>query len=115
MYQLKMLSIAASATTGVGTRDRTTGRTSPDNHIESNLRTNQLMLAIKVKWVPGGFCSAHAHGVGPGHSGKTCTNNTKEGKTGGHNNSATRAHSSGLGRKNNKDWEKVFVVTGGGH
>ena len=92
MDELKNLSIAASATTGGGTRDSSTGRPSPDERTKSNIRINQLMSAIKGKWVPGGFCSTHGLGVGPGHSSKTFNSKTKEGETGGHNNSAARAH-----------------------
>ena len=103
MAELKTLSIASSAMTGGGTRDSATGRTSPNKRTKSNLCINQLLSEIKGKWVPGGFCSTHGHGVGPGHSSKTCNNKTKEGETGGHNNSATRAHPSGLGQNKNKD------------
>ena len=43
MAELKMLSIAASATTGDGTYDSATGHPSPDKCTKSNLRINQLM------------------------------------------------------------------------
>ena len=51
----------------------------------------------------------HVHGVGPGHSSKNCNNKTKEGETGGHNNSATRAHPSGPGQNKNKDWDNFLL------
>ena len=94
MAELKTLSIAASATTGGGTRDSVNGRPPPNERPKENLRINQLMSAIKGKWVPGEFCSTHGHGVGHVHSIKTCDNKTKEGDTCGHNNSPTRAHPS---------------------
>ena len=109
MAELKTLSIAESATTGGGTWDSAIGRSSPNKLTKSNLRINQLMLAIKGKWVPGGFCTMHVHGVGPRHSSKTCNNNIKEGETGGHNNSATRAHPSRPGRNKYKDWDNVLL------
>ena len=65
---LKMLSIAASATTGGGNRDSDTVRLTPNERTKSNLCINKLMLEIKVNWAPGGFCSTHGHIVGPGHS-----------------------------------------------
>ena len=55
MDELKTLSFAASATTGSGTCDRTTGRPYPNKRTKSNIHINQLMSAIKGKWVPGGF------------------------------------------------------------
>ena len=55
MAELKTLSIAASATTGGGTCDTATGCTSPNERTKSNLCINQLIPAIKVKWVLGGF------------------------------------------------------------
>ena len=109
MAELKTLSIAASAITIGGTCDSATGCPSPNKRSKSNLRINQLMLAIKGKWVPGGFCTMHVHGVGPRHSSKTCNNNIKEGETGGHNNSATRAHPSRPGRNKYKDWDNVLL------
>ena len=92
MAELKTLSIAASAMTIGGTCDSATDCPSPNKRSKSNLRINQLMLAIKGKWVLGGFCSTHGHSVGPGHNRKICSNNTNEGDTGGNNNSATRNH-----------------------
>ena len=55
MSELKTLIISASVTTGGGNRDSTTGCLTPNKRTKSNLRINQLMLAIKGKWVPGGF------------------------------------------------------------
>ena len=109
MDELKTLSIAASAMTGDGTGDSVTGHPSPDERTKSNLCINQLMLAIKRKWVLGGFCSTHGHSLGPGHISKICNNKTKEDKTGGHNNSATCAHPSGSGRNKNKYWDNVLL------
>ena len=55
MAKLKTLIIAASATTVSGTRESATSRPSPDECTKSNIRINQLMLEVKVKWVPGRF------------------------------------------------------------
>ena len=79
MAELKTLSIAAAATTGGGNRDSVTGRLTPDERTMSNLRINQLISAIKGKWVPGRFCSTYSHDVGAVHSSKNCNNKTREG------------------------------------
>ena len=68
MTDLKTLSIAAAATTGGGNHDSATGRLAPDERTKFNIRINQLMSAIKGKWVPGRFCSTHSHSVGGGHN-----------------------------------------------
>ena len=104
MADLKTLSIAAAETTGSGNRDSATGRLTLDKRTKSNLRINQLMSAIKGKWVPGGFCSTHGHGVGPDHSSKKCNNKTRDGETGGHNKNTMRSNPSGTGRNKNKYW-----------
>ena len=109
MAELKALSIAASATTSNGTRDSATCCPTPDNRTKANILINQLMLAMKGRWVPGGFCFTHGHGVGPVQIIKTCNKKTKEGETGDHNNNATRAQPSGPGRNKNKDWDKFFL------
>ena len=49
MTELKTLSIAASATTDGGNRDSATGRLYRDERTKSNIRINQLILAIKGK------------------------------------------------------------------
>ena len=113
MAQLKTLSIAAAATTGGGNRDSATGRLTPDELTKSNLRINQLMSAIKGKWVPGGFCSTHSYGVGDFHSSKICNNKTREGETGNHNNNATCDNTSGPGRNRNKYWDNFLLLRGG--
>ena len=102
MAELKMISIAALETTGDGNRDSATGRLTPDERTKSNIHINQLMSAIKGKWVPGGFCSTHGHDVGPGHSSKNCNNKIRGGETGRHNNNATRAHNYGPGKTRTK-------------
>ena len=104
MDELNNLSIAASATTGGGNTESSTGRLSPDERTKTNLCINQLVSGIKVKW---------GHSVGTGNSIKNCNNKTKEGETGDHNNSATRAHPSGPGRNKNKDWDNLLLWRGG--
>ena len=109
MAELKTLSITESAMTGGSTCDSATGRPPPEKRTKANIRMNQLMSAIKGKCVPGGFCSTHGHGMGPGHSSKTCNNKIEEGETGGHNNSTTHAHPYGLRRNKNKDWDNFLL------
>ena len=109
MAELKTLIIAAEATTSGGNRDSTTGHLTPDEQTNSNICINQLMLAIKGKWVPGGFCSTHSHNVGAVHSSKNCNNKTREGDTGGHNNSATCSNPYGPVRNRNKYWENFLL------
>ena len=109
MAELKTLSIVESATTGGGTRDSATDRPYPDKCTKSNICINQLMSEIKGKYVPGGLCSTHGHVMGPRNSSKYCNNKTKEGDTGGHNNSATSDHPSGPGRNKNKYLEKCLL------
>ena len=109
MAYLKTLSISASVKTRGGIHDSATGHPSPNENTKSNLCINQLMLEIKGKLVPGGFCSIHGHGVGPGHSRKNCYNKTNEGITGSHNNSATCAHPSRPVRNKNKYWDKYLL------
>ena len=109
MSELKTLSTAASAMVGGGNRDKATGRLTPDKRTKSNLRINQLILAIKVKWVPGRFCSTHGHGMGPSHSRNNCNNKTWEGERGGNNNNAMRSNPSGPNLNNNKYWDNFLL------
>ena len=53
--ELKTLNITASETTGGDNGDSATGRLTPEERTNSNLRFNQLMSAIKGKWFLGGF------------------------------------------------------------
>ena len=78
MDYLKTLSIAAAAMNSGGNRDSATVRLTPNKRTKSNIRINQLILAIKGKWVPGRFCSTQGHGMGAGHSRKIAT--TKPGR-----------------------------------
>ena len=109
MAELKTLIIAVVSTTGGDNRDIATDQLTPDECTKSNLRINQLMLVIKVKWVPERFCSTHGHGVGSGHSSKKLNNKTREGNIGGHNNNAMRANPSGPFRNRNKYWD-IFLL-----
>jgi hypothetical protein len=66
--------------------------------LEKRIKT--LEAAVKSKWIVGGFCSTHGHGVGAGHCSKTCGT-----KGSGHVDSATRANPSGPGKDKNKGWD----------
>ena len=78
MYELKTLSIAGAAKTGGSNRDSATGRLTPNERTKTYICINQLILAIKGKWIPGGLCSMNGHGVGDGHISKNCNNKTRE-------------------------------------
>lgn len=64
-------------------------------------RIQTLQSALKNRWVKGGFCSTHGHGVGAGHCSKTCGT-----KGSGHVDGATRANPAGPGKEKNKGWDE---------
>ena len=73
MAELETLSIAAAATTGGGNRGSSTSRITPYERTKSNLRINQLMSAIKGKWVPGGATESKTTTTKPGRKRRAAT------------------------------------------
>ena len=59
-----------------------------------------LQAAVKHKWVVGGFCSSHGHGVSSDHDSAKC-----RGQRQGHDPTANRARPVGPGAKRNKGWD----------
>ena len=88
------------------------GRGAKCNHLSATKkqtlqrRINQMKAAIKHKWVPGGLCSTHGHGVGQGHTSDTCN---PAGQQIGHITTATRANPIDPGAKKNKGWDNWIV------
>ena len=70
-----------------------------------NRRINQLKTAVKSKWIQGGFCSTHGHGVAYKHASKFCHN-----KSIGHIEAATRTHPAGPGTNKNKGWDDWLMT-----
>ena len=64
-----------------------------------NLRITQLQMAVKRKWIHGGFCSTHSHGVVYKHDSKSRSN-----KATGHVNTETRKTPAIPGTNKNKGW-----------
>ena len=94
--------LAAAAPAPTARRGRRSTAAPLDNTEKRKLeqRIHTLKAAIKNKWVVGGFCSTHGHGVAVGHDSKTCGT-----KDVGHVDAATRKKPSGPGKEKNQGWD----------
>jgi hypothetical protein len=68
----------------------------------------QLRATIKGKWVTGGFCSTHGHGVSADHNSASCKN-----KKPGHIDTATCSSPAGYGHDKhiNKGWDAFLTIS----
>ena len=114
----KLLAAVKSALTSIGGQNNdggggTTGSTSGGGTITAHTtvtvkqketldrRIVQLQTPVNLKWIQGGFCSTHGHGVGYKQDSKSCSN-----KYMGHVDAATRENSAGPGTSKKKGWDK---------
>lgn len=72
----------------------------PTNSSSDTATIKLLRVAIKYKWVPGGFCSTHGWGNSEGHTSRDCKN-----KGAGHVDTATCENPVGPGTTKNKEWD----------